>query len=48
VGRAATTRGLNIEAVDQVITCHPASVARNGKKSANDRLHAFRAGIGAI
>jgi hypothetical protein len=40
--------GLNIEDLDQVITCHPASVARKGKKLASDRLQAFRAGIGAI
>ena len=40
--------GLSIEDLDQVITCHPASVARKGKKSANDRLHAFWAGIGAL
>lgn len=40
--------GLSIEDLDQVITCHPASVARKGKKLASDRLQAFRAGIGAI
>jgi hypothetical protein len=40
--------GAELRGPAQIVTCHPASVALKGKKSAKDRLDAFWVGIGAI